>query len=192
MPHKGWPIDLNFIVKASNIDSEIPVSLKGKLGPDFFVVNPPAFDETKKGEIAHNFKIKPDKKEDKQLFTVKAARAGHWPWFRNEAYFNFSIGKWNLPVKQKEFSVGTKKFGKLKNSNYWKMRMNVYPSWFDTLIAGFAGIYLLLTWYYPEWAIPITADLNFSTLALPSSTIYLVYRLINWGRTLQSGSKEKE
>ncbi|MHA2324408.1 MAG: hypothetical protein ACXACB_03330 [Promethearchaeota archaeon] len=193
LPHKGWPIDLTFTVTA-NLDSDIPLTLKGKLSPDFFVVNPPAFDEAKKGEITQTHKIKTGKPTEKKIpFTIKASRAGHWPWFRNEAYFQFSIGKWNLPIKQKEFSVGPRAFGKLKEGGgYWKMRMNVYPSWFDTLISGFAGIYLLLIWYYPEWSIPITANLNFSTLALPSSAIYLAYRLINWGRTLQSGAKEKE
>ena len=182
-PHKGWSIDVLFEFGTKNLEVEIPVSIAAKLGPDFIVVNPPPSDDTKKSEINYKKTVKPSSKENENCvcFTLEPQRAGFWP-FSPKAFFQFAIGAWKLKVKQKTIAH------KSLSVDFWKMTVATFPSWTDIAISGLGAIYSLALILYPQVVPPLTAELNLSTLILPSSSIYLAYRIINWGRTIQSGS----
>ena len=124
-------------------------------------------------------------------FTLKPQRTGYIPGFRNKAHFQFSVGAWKLPVKQAAFTFRPKKKDekRIAENYFWEFRLVVFPILFDIGVALFAGVYTLLLAYYPSVVPPISAEVNLTTLTLPSSLLYLAYKVINWGRTLQSESK---
>lgn len=187
-PHKGSPVDVFVNIDGSDVDVDIPVTLKGNVGPDFVVKNPPPTDETKKSNIQKIINVKHDQAENQWNFSLDAQRSGLW-LFKNQAFFKFSIGSWFYEFDQKPFWAKSIQDNKPIKSEFWKISMLVFPVWYDMLIGGLMGIYLISAAYYPALLPSLSDGLNVTTLTLPTSGIYLAYRIINWSRGLQSGSK---
>jgi hypothetical protein len=189
---KGEAFNILFNFDASDLDVKVPLSITGKLGPDFILVNPPPVTDDKKFEIKCKKDVDPKKPKDNcERFTLKSQRAGYFRGFGNKAFFQFMVGAWKIPVKQTAFRFRPKKNEEKRNvtTYFWELRMFVFPILLDIVIALFAAVYAFALVYYPSLVPPISAELNVTTLTLPSSLLYLAYKVINWGRTLQSESK---
>ena len=188
-PYKGWPIEVLIVIDGSELDVDVPVTVKGNVGPDFVVNNPPPEDETKKTKFQCIIDVKSGAlKKTHEPFTLKAQRSGVWP-FKNEAFFQFSIGSWIYKIEQKSFWIKSVSADKLLKSDFWKMTFSVFPAWYDTFVAGLLGVYLIASAYYPFILPSLTEGLTAENITVPTSAIYLAYRVINWARALQSESK---